>query len=80
MFNKSYQLLPQRDPSSSPRTPGLFVETGGFSQPGYHGGLSFDNMPNVSKSDFTGRSATQLLTHWLQRVTAESKIIKNKYS
>ncbi|XP_051238227.1 stomatin-like protein 1 [Dicentrarchus labrax] len=55
MFSKSYQLLPQRD-STSPRTPGLFVDTDGFTQPGYHKGLSFDNMPNVSKYDFTDAS------------------------
>ncbi|XP_038562425.1 stomatin-like protein 1 [Micropterus salmoides] len=55
MFSKSYQLLPQRD-STSPRTPGLFVDTDGFTQRGYHKGLSFDNMPNVSKNDFTDTS------------------------
>ncbi|XP_070763880.1 stomatin-like protein 1 [Enoplosus armatus] len=55
MFSKSYQLLPQRD-STSPRTPGLFVDTDGFTQPGYHKGLSFDNMPNVSQNDFTDTS------------------------
>lgn len=54
MFSKSYQLLPQRD-SAGPRTPGLFVDTDGLSQPGYHKGLSFDSMPNVSQTDFTGR-------------------------
>ncbi|XP_035521566.1 stomatin-like protein 1 [Morone saxatilis] len=53
MFSRSYQLLPQRD---CPRTPGLFVDTDGFTQPGYHKGLSFDNMPNVSKCDFTDTS------------------------
>ena len=58
MFNKSYQLLPQRD-SSSPRTPGLFVDTDGFTQRSYLKGLSFDNMPNVSENDFTGRYITQ---------------------
>ncbi|XP_044048469.1 stomatin-like protein 1 [Siniperca chuatsi] len=55
MFNKSYQLLPQRD-STSPRTPGLFVDTDGLKQLGYHKGLSFDNMPNVSENDFTDTS------------------------
>ncbi len=54
MFNKSYQLLPQRDSTGS-RTPGLFVDNDGFSQPGYYKGLSFDNMPNTSENDFTGR-------------------------
>lgn len=58
MFSKSYQLLPQRDSTSSRRTPGLFVSADGFTQPGYHKGLSFDNMPNVSGNDFTGRWRT----------------------
>lgn len=52
MFNKSYQLLPQRDS----RTPGLFVDTHSFTQRGYHKGLSFDNFPNVSENDFTDTS------------------------
>ncbi|KAM9352569.1 stomatin-like protein 1 [Symphorus nematophorus] len=55
MFSKSYQLLPQRD-STSPRTPGLFVDTDGFTQRSYHKGLSFDNMPNVAADDFTDAS------------------------
>lgn len=54
MFNK-YQRLPQSD-SSGPRTPGLFVDTDGFTQRSYHKGLSFDNMPNVSENDFTDTS------------------------
>lgn len=53
MFKKSYQLLPQTDPTG-PRTPGLFVDDDGFSQRRYHKGLSFDSMPNVSRHDFTG--------------------------
>lgn len=55
MFNKSYQLLPQTD-SGSPRTPGLFVDTNSFTQPGYQKGLSFDNMPNVSADGFSDTS------------------------
>ncbi|XP_034541513.1 stomatin-like protein 1 [Notolabrus celidotus] len=55
MFSKSYQLLPQRD-SISPRTPGLFVDSDGFTQRGYHKGLSFDNMPKVSEDDFSDSS------------------------
>ncbi|XP_071354456.1 stomatin-like protein 1 isoform X2 [Trachinotus anak] len=55
MFNKSYQLLPQRD-SAAPRTPGLFVGTDSFSQSRYHKGLSFDYIPNVSENDFTDTS------------------------
>lgn len=55
MFNKSYQLLPQRD-STSPRTPGLFVDIDGFTQPGHYKGLSFDTMPNISGNDFTDTS------------------------
>lgn len=55
MFNKSYQLLPQRDSTGS-RTPGLFVDNDGFSQPGNYKGLSFDNMPNTSVNDFTDTS------------------------
>lgn len=55
MFSKSYQLLPQRDSSGS-RTPGLFVSSDGFTQPGHHRGLSFDHMPNVSENDFTDTS------------------------
>uniref|UniRef100_UPI0037E85A91 stomatin-like protein 1 isoform X2 n=1 Tax=Semicossyphus pulcher TaxID=241346 RepID=UPI0037E85A91 len=54
MFSNSYQLLPQRD-STSPRTPGLFVDSDGFSH-GYHKGLSFDNMPKVSEHDFKDTS------------------------
>ncbi len=54
MFRKSYQLLPQRE-STSPRTPGLFVDSDGFSQQLGYKGLSFDSMPNVSTNDFTGR-------------------------
>ncbi|XP_049930097.1 stomatin-like protein 1 [Epinephelus moara] len=55
MFNKSYQLLPQRD-SISTRTPGLFVDTDSFTQRGYHKGFSFDNIPNVSENDFNDTS------------------------
>lgn len=55
MFNKSYQLLPQRD-STTPRTPGLFVSADNFTQPGYHKGLSFDYIPNVSENDFSDTS------------------------
>ncbi|KAM3608679.1 uncharacterized protein V6R79_002917 [Siganus canaliculatus] len=55
MFSNSYQLLPQRD-STSPRTPGLFVDNDRFSQPGYYKGLSFDNMPNVSQHHFSDTS------------------------
>ncbi|XP_060891418.1 stomatin-like protein 1 [Labrus mixtus] len=55
MFSTSYQLLPQRD-TTSPRTPGLFVDNDGFTQSGYHKGLSFDNMPKVSQHDFTDTS------------------------
>ncbi|XP_026167390.1 stomatin-like protein 1 [Mastacembelus armatus] len=55
MFNKSYQLLPQRD-SSAPRTPGLFVDSDSFTRPSYHKGLSFDYIPNVSQNDFTDSS------------------------
>lgn len=60
MFQKPYQLLPQRDPTS-PRTPGLFVDLDGFDQPSYSKGRSFDNMPNVSQNDFTG-----MKQHYLQ--------------
>ncbi|XP_070686637.1 stomatin-like protein 1 [Pempheris klunzingeri] len=55
MFNKSYQRVPQRD-STSPRTPGLFVDNESVTQPGYYKGLSFDNMPNVCENDFTDTS------------------------
>lgn len=55
MFKKSYELLPQRE-STCPRTPGLFVSSDGFTQSGYHKGLSFDNMPNVSGNDFSDSS------------------------
>ncbi|XP_049429579.1 stomatin-like protein 1 [Epinephelus fuscoguttatus] len=55
MFNKSYQLLPQRD-SISTRTPGLFVDTDSFTQRGYHKGFSFDNIPSVSENDFNDTS------------------------
>ncbi|CAF98342.1 unnamed protein product, partial [Tetraodon nigroviridis] len=55
MFHKSYQLLPQRS-SAEARTPGLFVAADGFTQAGYHHGRSFDNMPNISPSDFTDTS------------------------
>lgn len=61
MFSKSYQLLPQRDPAG-PKTPGLFVDADGFTQPGYHGGVSFDSMPNVSRHDFTGMQCLITLT------------------
>ncbi|XP_028287026.1 stomatin-like protein 1 [Parambassis ranga] len=55
MFNRSYQLLPQRD-SSSLRTPGLFVDSDSFTKPSYHKGLSFDYIPNVSQNDYTDTS------------------------
>lgn len=55
MFRNSYQLLPQRD-SASPRTPGLFVDSDSFTQPGYHKGLSFDNMPTFSEHKFSDTS------------------------
>lgn len=55
MFSKSYQLLPQRDPTA-PRTPGLFVDTNSFSQRRYDKGLSFDYIPKVSENDFTDTS------------------------
>lgn len=55
MFGRSYQLLPQRD-SSTPRTPGLFVETDSFTQRSFQKGLSFDYIPNVSENDFTDAS------------------------
>ncbi|KAG8012678.1 Cholesterol side-chain cleavage enzyme [Nibea albiflora] len=61
MFSRSYQLLPQRD-VTGPRTPGLFVDSDGFTQPGHHRGLSFDNMPNVSENDFT--DSTQGWLSW----------------
>lgn len=62
MFSKSYQLLPQRDPTG-PRTPGLFVDADGFTQPGYRGGVSFDSMPNVSRHDVT--DAAQSWGSWI---------------
>ncbi|XP_070828411.1 stomatin-like protein 1 [Chaetodon trifascialis] len=55
MFSRYYQPLPQRD-STSPRTPGLFVDTDGFTRRGHHRGLSFDNMPDVSGNSFTDSS------------------------
>uniref|UniRef100_A0A3Q3VRD9 Band 7 domain-containing protein n=1 Tax=Mola mola TaxID=94237 RepID=A0A3Q3VRD9_MOLML len=55
MFRNSYQLLPQGD-STGPRTPGLFVDTDGFTHTRHHKGLSFDNMPNISQNDFTDTS------------------------
>ncbi|KAM4734636.1 stomatin-like protein 1 [Anableps anableps] len=55
MFARSYQLLSQRD-STSQKTPGLFVDSHNFSQPGYHKGLSFDYIPNISANDFTDAS------------------------
>ncbi|KAM7396774.1 hypothetical protein PAMP_019787 [Pampus punctatissimus] len=55
MFSKSYQPLPQRD-STTPRTPGLFVSADSFAHPGYHRGLSFDYIPNVSENDFSDTS------------------------
>lgn len=63
MFSKSYQLLPQRDPTG-PKTPGLFVDAEGFTQQGYRGGVSFDSMPNVSPHGFTGMRCLQ--SHWQQ--------------
>ncbi|XP_053175734.1 stomatin-like protein 1 [Scomber japonicus] len=62
MFNKSYQLLPQRD-STTPRTPGLFVSADSFTQSGYHKGLSFDYIPNVSVNDFS--DTTQGWLSWI---------------
>lgn len=56
MFRSAYQLLPQRDSSSSPRTPGLFVSGDSVTQPGYNKGLSFDYIPNVFQNDFTDTS------------------------
>ncbi|XP_031723434.1 stomatin-like protein 1 isoform X1 [Anarrhichthys ocellatus] len=55
MFSKSYQLLPQKD-TTSPRTPGLFVDTDSFTQRGYYQGFSFDNIPNVPVNNFTDTS------------------------
>ncbi|XP_026220417.1 stomatin-like protein 1 [Anabas testudineus] len=55
MFKQPYQLLPQRD-STTPRTPGLFVDIDSFTQRSYHKGLSFDYIPNVSENDFTDSS------------------------
>ncbi|XP_061630491.1 stomatin-like protein 1 isoform X2 [Phyllopteryx taeniolatus] len=55
MFGKSYQLLPQTDPAAQ-RTPGLFVYTDSFTRTGYHKGLSFDYIPNVSENDFSDSS------------------------
>ncbi|KAK9516643.1 hypothetical protein VZT92_024562 [Zoarces viviparus] len=55
MFSKSYQLLPQKD-TTSPRTPGLFVDTDSYTQRGYYQGFSFDNIPNVSVNHFTDTS------------------------
>lgn len=57
MFSKSYQLLPQRDPTA-PRTPGLFMDSDSFSQRRYDKGLSFDYIPKASENDFTGRQLT----------------------
>ncbi|CAJ1056633.1 stomatin-like protein 1 [Xyrichtys novacula] len=54
MFSNQYQRIPQRD-STGPRTPGLFVDSEDFTQPGYHKGLSFDNMPKVGH-DFSDTS------------------------
>ncbi|TWW75726.1 Stomatin-like protein 1 [Takifugu flavidus] len=67
MFQKSYQLLPQRDPTS-PRTPGLFVDLDGFEQPSYSKGRSFDNMPNVSQNDFTVPNYQRIVVFRLGRV------------
>ncbi|XP_041651725.1 stomatin-like protein 1 [Cheilinus undulatus] len=64
MFSNSYQLLPQRD-STGPRTPGLFVDCDGFTQHGYHKGLSFDNMPEVFQHDFTGTDTSQGWLSWI---------------
>lgn len=58
MFKNSYRLLPQRD-FSTPRTPGLFVDSNN-----YHKGLSFDYIPNVTENDFTGR--TLVNTSWFR--------------
>nr|XP_040018080.1 stomatin-like protein 1 [Gasterosteus aculeatus aculeatus] len=55
MFNKSYQLLPQKD-NNCQRTPGLFVDNGSFTRRGCKQGFSFDNIPNVSANDFTDTS------------------------
>ncbi|KAL6106706.1 stoml1 [Pungitius sinensis] len=54
MFNKSYQLLPQKE--NGQRTPGLFVDSSSFTRRGYKQGFSFDNIPNVSANDFTDTS------------------------
>ncbi|XP_034735092.1 stomatin-like protein 1 [Etheostoma cragini] len=62
MFNKSYQLLPQREPTC-PTTPGLFVDTDRFTQHGYHKGFSFNNIPNVSENNFT--DTTQGWLSWM---------------
>ncbi|CAG5957969.1 unnamed protein product [Menidia menidia] len=55
MFSGSYQPLPQRD-STTPRTPGLFVDSDSFKVSSFHKGLSFDYIPNVSANDFTDAS------------------------
>nr|XP_061813222.1 stomatin-like protein 1 [Nerophis lumbriciformis] len=55
MFGKSYMLLPQKDPNAS-RSPGLYVSADTFSQRGYHKGLSFDYIPNVSENHFNDSS------------------------
>ncbi|XP_042351741.1 stomatin-like protein 1 [Plectropomus leopardus] len=55
MFSRSYELLPQRD-LSSPRTPGLFVDSDRFTPRGYHQGFSSDNIPNVSENHLTDTS------------------------
>ncbi|XP_072242011.1 stomatin-like protein 1 [Leuresthes tenuis] len=55
MFSRSYQQLPQRD-STTPKTPGLFVDSDSFTQLSYHKGLSFDYIPNVSANVFTDAS------------------------
>lgn len=53
MFEKSYQRLSQND-TTVPRTPGLFVSADSYTRAGYHKGLSFDYIPNVSENDFSG--------------------------
>ncbi|XP_051917362.1 stomatin-like protein 1 [Hippocampus zosterae] len=55
MFEKSYQRLSQND-TTGPRTPGLFVSADSYTRAGYHKGLSFDYIPNVSENDFSDSS------------------------
>ncbi|XP_077600831.1 stomatin-like protein 1 [Stigmatopora nigra] len=62
MFGKSYQLLPQKDPS-----PGIYASSNIFPQAGYHKGLSFDYIPNVSENNFSDSSQGWL--SWLCNIT-----------